>query len=117
MHAARRPEMPSSAPRSRTSRTSCCVPWTSLRAGGHPAPPDPRPVPSASQVSELGWQMEQAGDLEGLDALLREETSKGRNSWYETCENAGRTTAFLDDVRRAWRLTDAAVGRHNGGGA
>jgi Domain of unknown function (DUF4062) len=73
-----------------------------------------RPVPNLRKVAELGWQMEQAGDLEGLDALLRDETSEGRNGWFEACENAGRPTGFLDDVRRAWKLADAAVSRGNG---
>jgi hypothetical protein len=66
------------------------------------------PVANLRQLAELGWQLEQAEDREGLDALLREETAEGRNAWFELCERAGQTAAFAEDVQRAWRLADAA---------
>lgn len=52
----------------------------------------------------LAWHLEQAGWVEELHALLREETAEGRNAWYEARERLGQTAGFLADARRAWRL-------------
>jgi hypothetical protein len=56
----------------------------------------------------LGWHLERAGDIEGLHALLREETAEGRNGWCEANERLGQATHFADCVAQAWRLVDEA---------
>jgi serine/threonine protein kinase len=56
----------------------------------------------------LGWHLEQAGDIEGLHALLREETAEGRNGWYEANERLGQPAYFADSVAQAWGLADKA---------
>jgi hypothetical protein len=65
----------------------------------------------------LVWHLEQAGDVEGLHALLREETDetderqgwpRGRNGWYEANERLGQLANFADCVALAWRLSDEA---------
>jgi hypothetical protein len=56
----------------------------------------------------LGWHLEKAGDAEGLHALLREETTEGRNGWYEANERLGQPSHFADCVAQAWRLADQA---------
>jgi hypothetical protein len=58
----------------------------------------------------LGWHLEQAGDIEGLHALLREETPKGRNGWFEANERLGQPSNFADSISQAWRLADKAFG-------
>jgi hypothetical protein len=56
----------------------------------------------------LGWHLERAGDIEGLHALLREETVEGRNGWYEANERLGQASNFVECVAQAWRLVDEA---------
>jgi hypothetical protein len=56
----------------------------------------------------LGWHLEQADDIDGLHALLREETAEGRNGWYNANERLGRPANFADSVGKAWRLADEA---------
>jgi hypothetical protein len=56
----------------------------------------------------LGWHLEKAGDVDGLHALLREETAEGRNGWYEANERLGQPSHFADCVAQAWRLADQA---------
>lgn len=54
--------------------------------------------------THLTWHMEKAGQSEQIHVLLREETTKGRNGWYEACSHLGQTTAFLADVTRGWQV-------------
>jgi hypothetical protein len=61
--------------------------------------------------SRLGWHLEQAGDIEGLHALLREQTAEGRNGWYEASERLGQPAAFADAVAQGWRLAEEALRR------
>jgi len=64
--------------------------------------------------ARLTWHMEQAGEVEAIHALLREETEEGRNGWYEARERLGQTVGFLADVARAWRLAeDQFATRHS----
>jgi len=63
--------------------------------------------------AHLAWHMEQAGQIEAIHALLRLETDEGRNAWYETQERLGQTAAFLDDLRRAWRLAEEPSAGHD----
>jgi hypothetical protein len=58
----------------------------------------------------LSWHLEKAGDVDGLHALLREETAEGRNGWYEANERLGQPSLFADNVAQAWRLADQAFG-------
>jgi hypothetical protein len=61
--------------------------------------------------SRLGWHLERAEDAEGLHALLREETARGGNGWYEANEQLGQPSHFADCVAQAWRLVDEAFGQ------
>ncbi|GAB4560602.1 MAG: hypothetical protein Kow0047_07340 [Anaerolineae bacterium] len=58
--------------------------------------------------AHLTWHMEQAGWIEEIHRLLREETSEGRNGWYHARERLGQTAGYLADVARAWRLAEEA---------
>jgi hypothetical protein len=56
----------------------------------------------------LTWHMEQAKQFHEIHALLGEETIKGQNGWYATCEGLGQTAGFLEDVAHAWQLAELA---------
>jgi len=56
--------------------------------------------------THLTWHLEQAECLEEIHQLLQEETSAGRNGWYEACEALGQTASFITDVARAWQLAE-----------
>lgn len=56
--------------------------------------------------AHLTWHMEQAGQVEQIHALLREETVEGQNGWHEVCEGMGQMTGYLEDIARAWRLAE-----------
>ena len=58
--------------------------------------------------AHLTWHFQQAGQEDQIHALLREETAKGSNGWYQTCENLGQTARFLEDVDLAWKLADSS---------
>lgn len=63
--------------------------------------------------SHLLWHLEKAKQVEEIHALLQEETSESRNAWYETRDHLGQTGGFIEDIARAWRLTESTyeVGR------
>ncbi|NEO29640.1 MAG: hypothetical protein F6K36_04155 [Symploca sp. SIO3C6] len=54
----------------------------------------------------LTWHLEKAGWVKEVHKLLQEETSAGRNGWYETCESLGQLAGFVKDVAKAWRLAE-----------
>lgn len=56
--------------------------------------------------AHLTWHFQQAKQESQIHALLREETAKGGNGWYQVCENLGQTARFLEDVDFAWKLAD-----------
>ena len=56
--------------------------------------------------AHLTWHMEQGGQPEAIHALLRLETPEGRNAWYKALDRLRQTAGYLNDVRRAWRLTE-----------
>jgi hypothetical protein len=56
--------------------------------------------------SHLTWHMEKAGQIEDIHALLREENECGKNGWYETLESLGQTAVFIEDLTRAWNLSE-----------
>jgi hypothetical protein len=58
--------------------------------------------------SRLTWHMEQAGQPDAIHALLCEETTTGKNGWYEALAQIGQTTNYVADVQRAWRLAEVA---------
>jgi hypothetical protein len=55
-------------------------------------------------LGRLTWHMEQAKMQDALYDLLQEQTSDGRNGWYDARERLGQTAGYLADVSRAWRL-------------
>jgi hypothetical protein len=55
----------------------------------------------------LTWHMEQAGWIDILHSLLREETPERKNGWFEARDRLGQTSGYLEDVSRAWRLAEA----------
>ncbi len=55
--------------------------------------------------AHLVWHMQQAGQVEVIHALLREETAEGKNGWYEACDHLGLAAVFGENVKRAWDLS------------
>ncbi|MEO0739599.1 MAG: NB-ARC domain-containing protein, partial [Cyanobacteria bacterium J06649_12] len=53
----------------------------------------------------LTWHMVQAECPQLIHQLFQETTEKGRNGWYEACEQAGKPALFTSDLTRAWQLT------------
>jgi hypothetical protein len=71
-------------------------------------------LPDDGYIHEhLTWHMEQAEQAKAIHALLRLETDKGHNAWYEAREAMGQTAGYLDDVRRAWRLAEKDFSDHD----
>lgn len=56
--------------------------------------------------AHLAWHMEQAHLQEELHSLLHEETSEGKNAWYEVRSRLGQIQGYMNDVIRAWQLTE-----------
>lgn len=50
--------------------------------------------------------MEKAGQIEDIHKLLSEENENGKNGWYETLESLGLNAVFIEDIIRAWRLSE-----------
>jgi hypothetical protein len=61
--------------------------------------------------NHLIWHMQKAGWNKEIHALLCEETSDKKNSWYLVREKMGQSTGFLEDVSRAWRLAESDSSR------
>jgi hypothetical protein len=57
----------------------------------------------------LTWHMEEAGRIDEIHKLLREETESGRNGWFEVREQVGQTAGYLTDIVRAWSLARATA--------
>ncbi len=57
--------------------------------------------------AHLSWHLEQSNWNNELHQLLQEETSEGRNAWYEACAKLGHIDSFVMDIARAWRLAKA----------
>lgn len=47
-----------------------------------------------------------SGQLKKLNQLLALETGKRRNLWYETKDNSNDVLGYINDVSRAWNLTE-----------
>ena len=58
--------------------------------------------------ARLTWHMEKAGWVDEIHKLLREETTEGRNGWFEACDRPGQTASYVTDIARAWQLAEAA---------
>lgn len=56
--------------------------------------------------SHLTWHMEKAGQIEVIHKLLSEENENGKNGWYEALESLGLNAIFIEDVIRAWNLSE-----------
>jgi len=63
--------------------------------------------------AHLTWHMEQAGEVEAIHALLREETEEGRNGWYEARERLGQTAGYLADIACTWQLAEEEIATRN----
>ena len=50
--------------------------------------------------------MEKAGQIEDIHKLLSEENENGKNGWYEALESLGQNAVFIEDVIRAWNLSE-----------
>ena len=53
---------------------------------------------------QSAWHMEQAKREDDLHSLLSEETSQGRNGWFQARDSEGQITGYMADVARALRL-------------
>jgi hypothetical protein len=58
--------------------------------------------------AHLTWHFEQANQAGAIHQLLLEETSEGRNGWFEACERCGQAQAFIQDVQAAWHIAEQA---------
>ena len=56
--------------------------------------------------AHLVWHMEKANRIGEIHALLREETPEGMNGWYQTRYRLGQIGGFIEDVERAWELSE-----------
>ena len=54
----------------------------------------------------LTWHLEQAGWGNEIHRLLAASDDRGRNFWFETCEQIGQPAIFVEDVARGWELAD-----------
>lgn len=59
----------------------------------------------------LAWHLVQAKRYEEVHALLAEETTEGRNGWYEARERLGQTVEYRNDVWQAWRLAETDLSK------
>jgi len=58
--------------------------------------------------AHLTWHFDQANQAEAIHQLLLEETSEGKNGWFEACERCGQAQAFMQDVQAAWHIAEQA---------
>jgi hypothetical protein len=63
-------------------------------------------VPDGYIHDHLAWHLEKGEGPEAVFALLGEETSEGRNGWFEACSRQGRLAGYANDVARAWGLAE-----------
>ena len=56
--------------------------------------------------NHLTWHMEKAERVEDIHKLLSEENENGNNGWYEALESLGLNAVFIEDVIRAWSLSE-----------
>ncbi|WP_052728012.1 NB-ARC domain-containing protein [Methanosarcina vacuolata] len=56
--------------------------------------------------SHLTWHMEKAGKIEDIHNLLIEETENGKNGWYEALESLELNAVFIEDLMKAWNLSE-----------
>jgi hypothetical protein len=54
----------------------------------------------------LVWHLEKAEQIEEIHELLREDSEKKGNGWYEACASLGQTANFVTDVAHAWQLAE-----------
>jgi len=54
----------------------------------------------------LVWHMEKADRIEDIHRLLCEETTDGKNAWYQTRESLGQTGGFIENVACCWDITE-----------
>ena len=54
----------------------------------------------------LVWHLDQAGQVDNIHKLLREESATGNNGWYEAREKLAQTAGYITDISRAWELAE-----------
>ncbi|WP_204140907.1 NB-ARC domain-containing protein [Halomicronema sp. CCY15110] len=62
--------------------------------------------------THLTWHLEQAGLIEEIHQLLKEENADGKNAWYVACRTLDQVAGFANDVARAWRLAETQFKNH-----
>ncbi|MDZ8223550.1 NB-ARC domain-containing protein, partial [Nostoc sp. ChiVER01] len=55
----------------------------------------------------LVWHLDKAGQVNNIHKLLREESARGNNGWYEAREKLAQTAGYITDISRAWELAEA----------
>jgi hypothetical protein len=55
----------------------------------------------------LVWHLEKAEQIEEIHSLLREESHKASNGWFEAREKLGQAGGYITDISRAWELAEA----------
>ncbi|NEO07811.1 MAG: hypothetical protein F6K51_20555 [Moorea sp. SIO3I8] len=54
----------------------------------------------------LTWHLLKAEWNDEVHQLLKEETEKGENGWYQACERLGKIAIYIVDIARAWQLAE-----------
>jgi NB-ARC domain/Effector-associated domain 4/APAF-1 helical domain len=54
----------------------------------------------------LTWHMEQAEQTDEIHALMAMSDERGRNAWFEACEQIGQPAYFVQDLALGWRLAE-----------
>ncbi len=54
----------------------------------------------------LTWHMEQSGWTDAVHELMAMSDDRGRNAWFEACEEIGEIAVFVQDVKRGWELAE-----------
>jgi hypothetical protein len=59
----------------------------------------------------LTWHMERSGRSDDVHGLMAMSDDRGRNAWFEACEEMGKPAIFVEDVARGWRLAEELYDR------
>ena len=65
-------------------------------------------------LAHYAQHLVEAGRSKDLHDLLSQETSNGRNAWYEAKEQIGETAGYIADVSRAWQQAEKEFNRNPG---
>jgi hypothetical protein len=59
----------------------------------------------------LTWHMEQVGWKDSVHELMAMSDDRGRNAWFEACEQIGQPAIFVQSIADGWRLAEELYDR------